>query len=183
MNSVPTRTTILFFMCLFLWPDLSQTTETETEKNKADNAPIQILSDRLEVDSETNVADFIGNVQATQGNSVIHSNQLKIFYKDNLMKKDKASSTEQSIQKIIAIGKVRINFDNRVAVADQAVYTADQRTLVLTGRNAKVTTDNNTVAGEKIIIHRDSGQMTVAMTEGSDGQVEVFVSGQEGGFQ
>lgn len=171
---------VFFFLCLlFSWT----AAEEPTEKDKKDSPPIRIVADRLEVDSEANLADFTGNVKATQGDSVIHANQLKIYYKDNFMAKEKSSSTEQSIRKIIAIGNVRINFDNRVAVADQAVYTAEQRILVLTGRNAMVTTDNNTVSGETITIHRDSGQMTVSMNEGSKGQVEVFVSGQEGGFQ
>ena len=176
------RNAISAFMGLLLFSGLLWATEkAPPAAKKTEAAPIQIVSDRLEVDSAANIADFTGNVRATQGNSVIQSNQLKIYYKDTLMEKGKGSSTEQSIRKIIAIGSVRINFDNRVAVTEKAVYITKDRVIILTGENSKVTADNNSITGRKITIHRDSGR--ISFERGNNEPVKAVIHGEGKGFK
>jgi hypothetical protein len=46
------------------------------------------------------------------------------------------SSPGQSLEKLVATGNVEIKFDNRLAVARQAVYITAQRMLILTGPGA-----------------------------------------------
>lgn len=151
------------------------------EPGPADEAdePVRIVSDALAVDSENMVAEFTGSVRASQKNTVIQSDRLKIYYASGVISDTQAAGGEQSVRQIIASGNVRISFDNRLAVADQAVYTASDRVLVLTGRQVSLTTDQNTISGKKIIIHRTDGRMTVE--SGTDKRVEAeFVTGDSG---
>jgi lipopolysaccharide export system protein LptA len=136
--------------------------------------PIHILADTLLVDTDASVAEFSGNVRASQEKMVILSDRLKIFYKKGTVSDTGTPGNEQSVKKIVAAGNVRIEFDNRVAVAEQAVYTSIDRVLMLTGEQVKVTGDNNTIAGEKIIIHREDGRMTVE--SGPEKRVEAVLT-------
>lgn len=138
---------------------------TEQEK------PIHIISDRLEADNESNVAEFIGNVRATQGTTVITSDRLKVYYKGSADQIEAAGPGEESIQKIVSTGHVVIYFDNRVAKAENAVYIAESRILILTGPKSTLTSGKNIVTGEKITLYRNDGKIHVE--SGRDGRVEA----------
>jgi len=101
----------------------------------ADQERIRVSAETLVVDNEAKYAEFIGNVRATQGNTVITGDSLKIFYKERSGKK--SAEAEESIEKIVAKGNVKIKFDNRVAETEQAVYTTESRVLVLSGSASK----------------------------------------------
>jgi lipopolysaccharide export system protein LptA len=131
--------------------------KSSTEADK----PIHITSDQLNINDMTKEAEFRGNVLATQENTVIHSDTLQIFYKKDQPVLENVPNSAQSIQKIIATGNVKINFDNRLAEADQAIYTADSGILELTGDNCKVTSEKNMISGKKIIFHRNDGRIQV----------------------
>lgn len=117
---------------------------------------IHITADKLISDTRANTAEFIGNVHATQKNTVITSDRLKIFYA-----RDDGEKQEQSLKKIIATGNVTIKMDDKVAVTEQAVYTASSETLILTGPNSKITSENNFVSGDKITLYRNEDRMIV----------------------
>jgi LPS export ABC transporter protein LptC len=91
----------------------------------AASEPIRITSERLVTDSKENSAEFSGHVQATQGNTVITAQRLKIFYQSNGAGNQQVAGAE-SLRKIIATGDVEIKFDNRVAVTQEAVYITDE---------------------------------------------------------
>lgn len=147
---------------------------TGTEKNK----PIHITADRLISDKNAGYAEFIGNVKAVQEETVITADRLKIFFKKNLDNKDPISVNEESIHEIVAKGDVKIKFDNRLAVTEQAVYNTDTMVLVLTGDNSKIISENDSISGEKITLYRTDGRINVE--SGNKKQVEaVFYSGQQ----
>lgn len=124
-----------------------------------DSEKIRVSSETLVVDNEARYAEFIGNVRATQGNTVITADSLKIFYKARSGKK--SAGTEESIEKIEAEGHVKIKFDNRVAETEQAVYTTESRILVLSGSASKITSRKDSVTGSKIIFYRDEERIKV----------------------
>lgn len=142
---------------------------------------IHISSESLVVNDTEKFAEFIGNVKAVQGNTEIVSNRLKIYYEGNPRKPSdetpkNAGARGDSIKKIVAIGNVKISFDDTVAESREAVYTTSDRMLVLTGPNAKVTKPSSgEISGSKIFINRDSGQIKF------EGRVEgIFFSGEKG---
>lgn len=128
---------------------------------------IHIVADELTSDSQNREAEFSGNVQVTQGSTVITSDRLKIFYSEDLSTAANSAKGEGSIKKIVASGNVKILFDNRVAVSQQAVYNTDTKILVLTGSNSKITSGNDSISGEKITYNRSDGHITVESGHGA----------------
>jgi len=154
--------------------------DTPPDQNQ-DNADqkIHITSDSLVTDNETKYAEFIGNVRANQGPNIITSERLKVYFKNTLNKVENQVAGKDSIEKIVANGNVTINFDNKVAVAQEAVYITDTRILVLTGANSKITSGNDSISGEKITLYRADGRINVE--SGAKKRVEaVFFSGEKG---
>ncbi len=147
--------------------------------NNHENKKIHITADRLISDSEAGCAEFVGNVKATSEDGVITSDKLKIYYKKGSDKKENLALSEESIEKIVANGNVKIRFDNRVAVTQQAVYITESRILILTGTGSKVTSGNNSISGSKITLYRVDGRITVESS--SEKRVEaVFYSEEKG---
>jgi len=168
---------VLLFVCVFKAsfayagdPTINPAKNPEKDSNK-----IHITSDRLVTDNEAMFAEFIGNVVAIRETDVITSDRLKIFYKKGVDKKEKPAAGEEMIKKIVANGNVVIKFDDKVATAQQAVYTAETGITVLTGPDSKVTSGNNFISGEKITMYRSDDHMIVE--GGKEKRVEaVFYS-------
>lgn len=148
-------------------------------KHLEKNDKIHVTADRLISDNNAGYAEFIGNVRATQENSVITSDRLKIFYNRNRSNKETFSVGEESIHKMVATGNVNIKFDDRVAEAQEAVYNTETRILVLTGQNSKIISGNDSISGEKITFYRADGRINVE--SGNKKRVEaIFFSGEKG---
>jgi lipopolysaccharide export system protein LptA len=141
--------------------------------------PIEITADRLISDSQNHWARFEGQVKAIQGDTTIEADHLTIYYKSG--GDAQASVGTDALSKITAGGNVRIKFDNRLAVTDEAVYITDQRILTLTGSPARVTSGKDLVSGTVITFYRDSGRIEV---QGGDGkQVEAIFHSEEKGLE
>jgi lipopolysaccharide export system protein LptA len=158
------------------------TSRNPKKKRGGENQAIHITSDKLISDNNAGYAEFIGDVKAIQGDTVITSDKLKILYKKNIANKGPLSVSEESIHEIIAEGNVEIKFDNRVATAHQAVYNTKTMVLVLSGDNSKIISKNDSISGEKITFYRADGRVKVE--SGNKKRVEaVFYSGQEKGIK
>jgi lipopolysaccharide export system protein LptA len=149
--------------------------DTENQDHTNMDEPIHIISDQLMIDNATGEAEFIGNVLATQKETVIKADRLKIFYDKKTIPDANTAAGEKSINKIIASGNVSIHFDNRLAEAQEAVYTAETKIIVLSGENSRITDENNMISGEKIIIHRDDGRIIVESGKNT-GKVEAVIN-------
>jgi lipopolysaccharide export system protein LptA len=173
--------TVLFplIFCFLMHGAYADDTSQNPKKSPGGNGTIHITSDKLISDNKAGYAEFIGNVKATQEDTVITSDRLKIFYKKNFVNKGPLSVSEESIHKIVAKGNVEIKFDNRVATAQQAVYNTETMVLVLSGNNSKIISENDSISGEKITFYRTDGRINVE--SGGEKRVEaVFYSGQKG---
>ncbi len=147
---------ITSILILTSWPVFAQAPSPASgETNK-----IHINADNLSVDAKTTYLEFTGNVTATQEDTVITADSLKIFYDSAVQKETRITPNENSIKKIIAAGHVKIEFDNRVAVTKRAVYNTENRILVLTGKDSKVMTQGSYISGEKITVNRNNGRIT-----------------------
>ena len=136
-------------------------------------APIHITSDTMVVESAARSAEFIGNVRAVQQTTVITADRLKVFYKAEQDADPQDQAEAGAIKEIICTGAVVIQFDGKVAVGEKAVYTAENGVLVLTGPDAKVTSEKNSVVGEKITVFRNEDRMMVE--SGSRRRVEAVI--------
>jgi lipopolysaccharide export system protein LptA len=149
----------------------------EEKPNYADKnlekGPIHITADKLVTDNKTRIAEFIGNVRVTQGDTIITSDGLLIYNKKGTDQKKDIDMTEGSIEKIVANGHVKITFGDKIATAQKAEYFTDSGILVLSGPDSKVISGNDSISGSKITLHRPDGRIEV---EGSKGKrVEAVV--------
>ncbi len=130
------------------------------EKSPPD--PIEITADKLVTDNQKRSARFSGNVTAVQGDTRLTADQLTIFYKSNTAE---GSAGTNDIERLEARGHVRIMFDNRLAVSNQAVYIIGERKLILEGPESKVVSGQDEITGTKITFYRNDGRMAL---EGDD---------------
>ena len=159
-----------------LLADDLQSASTETElKNR-----IHITADRLVTDSNQKKAEFIGNVKAIQGTTLITSDRLTVFYREGLGDDEPVQAQSDAITKILAQKNVRIVFQEQTALAARAEYIAEKRIVILTGSDSKIIQGNNSISGSKIILYLDDGRVHV---EGGNGKrVEAIFYSEENGL-
>ena len=172
---------LLPLLVLLVWPPpgLAAAESTPQKAAAPEAQKIHITAQRLISDTANNNAEFSGNVRATQGNTQINADSLKLFFSGQSTGAE--ASPAQSLEKLVATGNVEIKFDNRLAVAQQAVYITAQRVLILTGPGATVTSGENTISGETITFYRDDGRFTVE--GGTGGRVKAIILPEESGLE
>jgi lipopolysaccharide export system protein LptA len=114
-------------------------------KFSADNGPIQIKSDSLNLDYKNNTVEFTGSVHAVQSGTTLTSKTLKVIYGGKF----------NDIQQVIALGDVKMAQGGRWATGQRAILDEVKHTVEMTG--APVIHDGpDSVAGRKIIIYLDT---------------------------
>jgi len=156
--------------------DQGQTTSATGQRDS-----IHVVADTLSANSEARLAEFSGNVRATQGDTVITADRLKIFYSESAAPAGNSSATENAVKRIVASGNVRVTFDNRVATAAEAVYNNESKVVVLSGTPAKIVSGTDAIMGEKITYSRSDGRITVE--SGRNSRVEALIHSPDGGLR
>lgn len=168
-----TKLLVLNIVLLLAWgmtkPVASEPRIKEPQESKDLGSPVRITADSMKADHKERWAEFAGNVRATQEDVVITADSIKVFYKSE----GKVSKGAAAIDKIISQGNVKIVFDNetKTAVAEKAVYTADNKVLVLSGGNPTVWSGQNKIRGKKITLFQ--GENRSLIEGGDEEQVEV----------
>jgi lipopolysaccharide export system protein LptA len=124
---------------------------------------IQIVADKLVTHQTEQFAEFMGDVQARQGNFVITSEYLRIYYRDNPQDHAKGQQTGKQgrVKRVVASGDVQVLFEEYTVETQQAEYDLDTQIVVLTGENSTMTSGKNILTGSKITVNRRSGQIQV----------------------
>jgi lipopolysaccharide export system protein LptA len=131
--------------------------------------PLRITSQHLEADNKNLVTIFSGTVVAKQGNMTIYADVARVYYE----KKEEGNE----IREIVATGNVKMQEADRLATAQNAVFTNAEQKLVLTGQ-PKVWQGKDMVSGEKITILLEEDKIFVE--SGPGGPVEVIFYPKEG---
>ena len=129
------------------------------DANQADEQ-IQIVADKLITNNAEKFAEFEGDVRTSQGDLVITSERLRIYYKDDPDRKDDQSGSQGLIKQVVASGNVQISSEKYKAESDQVEYDLDTQVFVLIGENSTVTSGKNILTGSKITVYRKNGQIT-----------------------
>lgn len=124
--------------------------------------PIQIKSNELFTDSAAGTATFVGKVVARQGDITIYSDRLVIFYAEK----------KKEVDKVEAFGNVRIVQENRLGVANHALYENKAGKITLDG-NPKVYQGDDVVTG-KVITYLVNEQKSM-VTGGPNERVEAVI--------
>lgn len=108
------------------------------DKQKAKKEKIVIICDGpLEVDYEKNIAIFNNNVKVETPDSTIYSDKMQVYFtakQEGAKKGEGAAVMSSSINRIVAQGNVRILRGENTSYSQEAVYTALDKRIVLTGR-------------------------------------------------
>jgi len=109
--------------------------------------PIQIEADRLEVRDKDKVAVYAGNVRVRQGETVLMTTQLRVFYTGDAA----GTAPGSSVSRIEARNRVIVQSGSQTATGDAAVLEMAADRITLTG-NVVLTEGDNIVRGEKLVV-------------------------------
>jgi lipopolysaccharide export system protein LptA len=121
--------------------------------------PIVVEADQMSSTEESNTVLFLGNVDATQGDLRILSDEMTVYYLEEATA-DKEASTEQKIEKLVCVGNVELSSTDWLGTSDQMIYYSGNRKVLLVG-NAKAWQGENMISGEKIAYYIDEGRSEV----------------------
>ena len=134
----------------------------------SDNKPIDIVSDRLDAYREKDLVQFSGNVVATQGERVIKSDTLELYFKKKAEGNASAAGDAAKagdVDRIVAKGNVRITEKERIVTGEQAVFHNDEQQIVVTG-NPVMREGNNVVTGDRVVVLLNENRGVVEGTTG-----------------
>ncbi len=138
----------LFFLTVFLTP---LTTLASKE------SPITISADEMFSTEATNSVTFRGDVEASQGEIKIRSDEMIIHY---TKKASDEKNVSQKVEKITCTGNVEITREEWIGTSDKTIYLAKERKILLLG-DAKAVKDQNVISGDKIVYYMDEGRSEV----------------------
>jgi lipopolysaccharide export system protein LptA len=114
-------------------------------------APIYIKSTSMSLDYQNHSVLWTGNVHATQADSQLTSDQLRVNYFDKDFKQ---------MKDMVADGNVRLSQGTRWATGQHGVMDQTKRTVILTG--SPVAHDgNDQITGCKITVYLNTSQSVV----------------------
>lgn len=129
--------------------------------------PIQIESDKLQVQDEQGTATFSGNVKVVQGDTVMQAGFMTVHYaKDG---GGSAATGSSEIDRIDVKDKVYIRSDNQEATADQGVFNMKTEIVELTGKQVVLSQGDNVLVGCKLTVYLKTGEARVDGCPGASG--------------
>ena len=131
--------------------------------------PVEITSDRLDLDQAAGTAVFTGQVKVGQGTLRLAADRVEVFY-------DAASTGPTGkVQRMVATGNVTLANGTEAAEADHAVYEVAAGTIAMDG-NVLLTQGQNALSSQRLDIDLNKG------TGRLEGRVQtIFVPGSQPG--
>jgi len=134
--------------------------------------PIHIEADRMISREDKNSVVFLGHVDARQGDLVIRSDEMTVYYESQDGAADKVSTSR--VRKLVCKGNVEISRGDWLGTGRRMDYFADERKAVLTG-DAKAWKGQNMVTGQTIIYFLDEGRSIVENGPRTSGRVRAVI--------
>jgi lipopolysaccharide export system protein LptA len=131
-------------------------------KRDRSSKPINVKADELKADNKGKIAVFTGRVVARQEDVTIYCDKLIVYYGEK----------DDQVDKIEAIGTVRILQTNRVGTGGHALYESKEGKITLS-INPKVTQEKDSVTGKVIVYYLDEDRSVV--TSGENARVEAVI--------
>ena len=155
----------MVLICLWcLFPASVVAAETPAHKDRS-SLPITVKSNEMTADNKGKIAIFSGKVVAKQGDITIFSDKLVVSYADK----------GGDVEKVEALGNVRIVQLNRTGFADQAVYDSRNGRIVLTG-TPRVVQGGDSISGKVITYYVDDEKSDVSSGGDPKARVEAIIN-------
>lgn len=165
MRSVGKAGTILATSVLAATAALAQVRQQSSVsalKGHNTNAPVDVTSDRIEVQDRADRAIFTGNVHAVQAEMTLDTPRLTVAYSGGAAATNANTSSGNSVQihRLDAAGGVVVKSPTETAKGDFGIYDLDRKLITLIG-NVQLNRDTNQVNGSRLVIDLDSGRAVV----------------------
>ena len=155
----------MILVCLWCLFPVSGAPAASAFRKDRSKLPITIKSNDMTADNKGKTAVFSGKVVAKQGDITIFSDKLVVSYAD----KDK------EVEKVEALGHVRIIQQNRTGFADKAVYDSRNGHIVLTG-TPRVVQGSDSISGKVITYYVDDDKSDVSSGGDPKARVEAVIN-------
>ena len=120
-------------------------------KGHDSNAPINVASDRIEVQDRADRAIFAGNVKVRQAELTLDTERLTVAY---------TSTGGLQIDRLDASGGVVVRSPTETARGDFGIYDLNRRLITLIGA-VRLERGESRIAGQRLTIDLDSGRAVV----------------------
>jgi len=139
------------------YAQVRQEQPTSALKGHNTNAPVDVTSERIEVQERADRAVFTGSVHVTQGDMTLDTPRLTVAYSSA---PTNGGNTNVQINRLDAAGGVVVRDPSETARGDFGVYDLDRKLITLIG-NVQLTRDNNQVNGARLVIDLNSGRAVI----------------------
>jgi lipopolysaccharide export system protein LptA len=136
---------------------VKQEQPTSALKGHNTNAPVDVTSERIEVQERADRAVFTGNVHVSQGDMTLETPRLTVAYSSAPAN---GGNTSVQINRLDAAGGVVVRDPTETAKGDFGVYDLDRKLITLIG-NVQLVRDNNQVNGARLVIDLNSGRAVI----------------------
>ncbi len=143
---------------------------TPVQAEADESAPIHIEADRMLSLEDKNSVIFTGNVDARQGNVIIRSQEMTVYYTQN--KDSSQKNTSKQVKKLICKRRVSVTQEDWLGTGERMDYYARDRKVILSG-NAKAWQGQNMVAGKTITYYLDEKRSIVEQDPAKQGRVSA----------
>lgn len=133
-----------------------------------DREPIQIEAKELKVQDKTQSAVFSGDVLVTQGDAVLKTQRLIVYYDGSA-----AGAVQQRISKLEASGRVYIASKDQTATGEEATFDMERQVMVMTGKEVVLSQGPNVVVGNRLTVNLKTGQADLEAPK--SGRVKVLI--------
>lgn len=146
---------LLLLLVLLLVAVTGRAEDKPLLKLAQDSQPVKISSDRLEADDMAHQVKFLGHVVVRRGDVSLYANQVTVFYLEG----------RGDIDRIAAVGEVRIVQGERIATADRALLIQKEGKIILNG-SARLRQGQDLVQGEEVTVFINEERSIVKGQEG-----------------
>jgi len=133
---------------------------TSALKGHNGNAPVDVSSERIEVQDRADRAIFSGNVVAKQDDLTLTTDRLTIAYTNNGKGGSGGAGSNIQIDRLDAAGGVTVRSPSEVGRGDFGVYDLNRKIITLIG-NVQLDRDGSQVKGNRLTIDLDSGRAVI----------------------
>lgn len=139
--------------------------------------PIQIESDRLEVNEANSSAVFTGNVSVVQGPTVLKAGKMTVFYVKDGANPSATTTGSSNIDRLEVDGKVYVKSETQTATGDRGTFDMKSNVMTLSGKQVVLSDGMNVLEGCKLTVQMSSGLAKVdGCGGGSGGRVKMLVT-------
>jgi len=125
-------------------------TSPATAETAAAPKTVTITSRTMEADNRAHTAVFTGDVVADMDGTVIHSEQMEVFY----------SGESGQVERIVCTGGVKVIKESRVILSDRATYFGDEEKIAFQG-DPRIMEGENLVTGSTIVYFPNADRLIV----------------------